>query len=118
MSFVIIGCSKEARDQYGDAGKDVGDAAQKTGDAVVKDTENTKIAAENTLLTSKVTSALSSASGLVTKDINVDSDTKVGTITLNGSVPEEKQREQAETIAKGIAGTEFKVINNLKIVGA
>jgi osmotically-inducible protein OsmY len=118
VSLVIIGCSQQARDQYGEAGQDASKAAKQTGQAAVTDAANTKTAADNTLETTKVTGALNSAAGLETKNINVDSDTKAGTITLNGSVPDEKQKEQAETVARGIAGSEFKVMNNLKVPGA
>lgn len=113
----IFGCSPAARDQYSDAGKDVSKATTKTGQAIATDAANAKVAADNALMTTKVTSALQSASGLVTKDINVDSDTKTKTITLNGTVPTDGQKNQAETVAKGIGGSEFTVVNNLKIAG-
>lgn len=113
----IFGCSPAARDQYNDAGQDVGNATTKTGEAMATDAGNAKAAADNTLMTSKVTSALQSASGLVTKDINVDTDSKAKTITLNGSVPTDTNKNQAETVAKGIAGSELTVVNNLMITG-
>lgn len=116
LGAMIAGCSPEARDQYSGAGQDVGNAAQKTGQAVATDAEKTKAVADNTIEASKIKSALTSASGLETKDINVECDIKAGTITLNGSVPDEKQKTQAETVAKGIGGSEFKVSNNLKVV--
>lgn len=116
IGFVISGCSPAARDQYSEAGQDAGDAAKQTGRAAATDAENAKQAADNTLQTSKVMSALNSASGLKAGDINVDTDTRAGTITLNGSVPDRKQRDQAVTVAEGMAGSEFKVVNNLEIV--
>jgi osmotically-inducible protein OsmY len=115
IASMIIGCSKEARDQYGSAGEDASKAAKKTGEAISTDAENAKVSADNTLESSKVKSALNSAAGLETKGINVDSDTKAKTITLSGSVPDEKQKAQAETVASGIAGSEFKVVNNLTV---
>ena len=69
------------------------------------------------MLTSKVKSALGSAAGLETKGIDVDSDTLLKTITLKGTVSDGKQKAQAETVTKGIAGTEFKVKNEIKIAG-
>lgn len=139
MGFSLVGCSQEAREQYSEAGqhasqatKDTGKAistdAEKTGAAAAKEVqaagtevknaaENSKAVADNGLETTKVKSALDTASGLDTKDINVDTDTKAKTITISGSVPDDKQKSQAETVAKGIAGTEFKVINNLKVAG-
>lgn len=113
----MFGCSPSARDQYGDAGKDVGDATKKTGEAIATDAKNTEFAANNTLMTTKVTSALKSATGLNTADINVDTDTKAKTITLNGSVPTDAQKNQAETVARGIAGSELTVVNNLMTSG-
>lgn len=117
IGIMLVGCSPEARDQYSNAGNDVGEATKKTGDAIVTDAENTKIAADNALKTASVKSALQAADGLDTKDINVDSDTKKMTVTLNGSVPSAAQKSQAEAVAKGIAGADFKVVNNLKTSG-
>lgn len=107
--LLISGCSREARDQYAAAG-------ERAGKAIATDAEKSKTAADNALETAKVKSALNSAAGLETKNIDVDSDTKVRTITLNGSVPDGKQKVQAETVAKGIAGGEFRVVNKLTVV--
>lgn len=117
IACVMIGRSKEAQDQYRSAGEDAGNAAKKTGQAMATDAERAKIEADNALEAGKVKSALNSAAGLDTKDINVECDTPSKTITLNGTVVDDKQKEQAETVAKGIAGTEFKVVSNLKVTG-
>jgi len=136
--LLLAGCSSEAKEDMSQAGasageatQKMGDAASKTGEAVATDTkkageavseagtaavEATKDAAQNAAeaaMSPKVKTALLNASGLETKDLNVE--TAHGTITLKGSVPDAKQKAQAETVAKGIAGTEYKVVNQLAI---
>lgn len=133
-ALVLGGCTPEAREKYDQAGDSVGAAAQKTADAASTDAKETgkavekagavaekaaKDTAENVAdatMTPKVKQALLGASGLETKDINVE--TANNTITLKGSVPNAKQKEQAGTIAKGIAGTQYKVDNQLTVSGA
>ena len=115
--LLLVGCSQSAKDEYKGAGEAAGDATSHVSKAVADDTEQAKISADNTLLTSKVKSALGSAAGLETKGIDVDSDTLLKTITLKGTVPDGKQKAQAETVTTGMAGTEFKVVNKLTIVG-
>jgi len=128
---VVGGCSREAKEDLGTAGNAAGTAVQKTGEAVATDANKTgqavKQGAENAAeaagdvaqnaadatMTPKVKNALLSASGLETRDINVETSNK--TVTLKGSVPDAKQKAQAEQIAKGVAGTEFKVVNQLTV---
>jgi len=139
-ALLLAGCSQEAKEDMSQAGaaagqasQKMGDAASKTGEAVATDTakageavkeagtaavEATKDVAENAAeaaMSPKVKTALLNASGLETKDLNVE--TAHGTITLKGTVPDQKQKDQAGTVAKGIAGTEYKVDNQLTIAG-
>ena len=115
VSCMIIGCSKEAQDQYRSAGEDAGSAAKKTGQAMATDADKAKIEADNALEATKVKSALASASGLEARDISVECDTPSKTITLKGTVPDAQQKEQAETVARGIAGSEFTVLSKLEV---
>ena len=128
-ALLLAGCSQEAKEDMATAGDAASTAAAKTGEAVATDTakageavantaeagvEAVKDTAENAAdatMTPKVKQALLTAAGLETKDINVE--TANNTITLKGSVPDEKQKMQAETIAKGVAGSEYKVVNEL-----
>ncbi|HVT12004.1 MAG TPA: BON domain-containing protein [Fimbriimonadaceae bacterium] len=137
LGISLFGCSQQARDEYGAAGKEASQATQDTGKAIATDAKktgeaaaktaeaagteikntaaNTKEAGNNALETSKVKSALDTAAGLDTQHIDVDTDTSAKTITLKGSVPDEKQKKQAETVAKGIAGNDFTVIDKLVV---
>jgi len=133
-ALLLAGCSQEAKSDMAAAGDAASTAASKTGEAVATDASKAGQAVENTAeagaeavkdtaqnaadaaMTPKVKQALLTASGLETKDINVE--TKDKTITLVGSVPDAKQKTQAETVAKGVGGTEFKVVNNLTVSGA
>lgn len=133
-ALLMAGCSQEAKEDMSAAGDAAGVAASKTGEAVSTDAkkageavektgeavvETTKDAAENAAdaaMTPKVKTALQAASGLETKDIDVD--TKDNTIHLKGSVPTEDQKKQAEMAAKSIAGKEYKVSNELTVSGA
>jgi hyperosmotically inducible periplasmic protein len=128
---IVGGCSQEAKQDLGAAGSAAGTAVNKTGEAVATDATKTgeavKQGADNAAeavgdvaqnaadatMTPKVKNALLSASGLETRDINVETSNK--TVTLKGSVPDAKQKAQAEQIAKGVAGTEFKVVNQLTV---
>ncbi len=118
LGALIVGCSQQARDQYAEAGQDVTKAANRTGKAVATDAANSETAADNLLESTRVKGALDSAAGLQTKNINVLTDEKALTITLNGSVPNAKQKAQAETVAKGIGGSKFKIVSNLKVVAS
>ena len=132
-ALLLAGCSQQAKEDLSQAGDSASNAAKHTGDAVATDTkkageavseagtaavEATKDAAanvEDATMTPKVKTALLNAAGLETKDINVE--TANNMITLKGSVPDEKQKKQAETVAKGVAGSEYKVTNDLMIQG-
>ena len=132
--LLLGGCSQEAKEDMSQAGDAASTAAAKTGEAAAKtgeaaatdvkkagDTavEVTKDAAANVAdatMTPKVKQALLGASGLETKDINVE--TANNTITLKGSVPTADQKKQAETVAKGVAGKDYKVDDQLTVSGA
>jgi len=135
---LLGGCTPEARDKYDSAGDSAAAAASKTGDAMATDAKKTGEAAaataenaaeaakdaadnaakatDNAAMTGKVKNALISAADLEAAGINVDTVDK--TIVLKGSVPSEKQKSQAATIAKGIAGTDYKVDNQLTVSGS
>jgi osmotically-inducible protein OsmY len=132
--LLLGGCSQEAKEDMSQAGDAASTAAAKTGEAAAKTGEaaatdvkkagdvaaqTAKDAAANVAdatMTPKVKAALQAAAGLETKDINVE--TANNTITLKGSVPDEKQKAQAETVAKGVAGTQYKLDNQLTVSGA
>ena len=132
-ALLLAGCSQQAKEDLSQAGDSASNAAKHTGDAVATDTKKAGEAVTNTAeagveavkdtaenaadatMTPKVKTALLNAAGLVAKDINVE--TTSNTITLKGSVPDAKQKTQAETVTKGIAGTEFKVVNELMVQG-
>jgi len=138
--LLLAGCSQEAKEDMSQAGSSMGqasqkmgDAASKTGEAVATDTkkageavseagtaavEATKDAAQNAAeaaMTPKVKTALLNANDLETKDLNVE--TSHGVIKLTGSVPSQKQKDQAGVLAKATAGNDFKVENQLAIAG-
>ena len=133
-ALLLAGCSQQAKEDLSQAGDSASNAAKHTGDAVATDTKKageavseagtaavdaTKDAAANVAdatMTPKVKAALQSASGLETK--NIDVDTANNTITLKGSVPDAKQKKQAEDVLKGLAGTTYKIDNQLTVSGA
>ncbi len=112
----LIGCSPDARDNYSEAGKDLSEATKKTGEGLATDAKDAKVAVDNGLLTGKIKSALQTAQGLDSTSLDVDSNTKSQVITLNGSVPTQEQLDRAVSIAKGVGGPEYRVVNNLKVV--
>ena len=98
---LLIGCSSQTRDQY--------------GTEVKTETDNLSTQASSDLESGKVKQAMDSASGLEAKDIKVDTDAKAKTITLSGTVPTPQQKKQALGLAKGIAGTEYKVTDKVTV---
>lgn len=135
MGMALVGCSQEAQQKYGEAGDASKEAAAKTGEAVSTDAkktgeavaagaenaaENVKNAADNAKegvdaagMTGKVKSAIVSASDLDSSDINVDTVDKK--IMLKGSVPTEAEKKKAEMLAKGIAGKDYTVDDQLVV---
>lgn len=115
MGAVVCGCSSEAKDQYQDAGKSLSRATEATGDAIAADAKGAKKSADEALESGKVKTALDSASGLDTSKIQVHTDMGTKKISLDGSVTTGAQKNQANSVAKGIAGTEFKLVDNLVV---
>jgi len=135
FGLFLVGCTPEARDKYDAAGDNLAAGAAKTGDAMATDAaktgqavekgaeaageavkntaENTAKLADNGQTTLAVKNAILTSKGLESSNLNVD--TKDKQIILRGSVPTEDQKKQAETIAKGIAGKEYTVTNQLTI---
>lgn len=72
-------------------------------------------ATDNAAMTGKVKTAITSASDLNVADLNVDTTGK--TITLKGSVPTADQKKRADQIAKGIAGKDYTVDDQLTVGG-
>lgn len=133
-ALLLAGCSQEAKSDMAAAGdaagtavnktgeaaatdaKKAGEAVEKTGEAAVEATKDAAANVADATMTPKVKTALQASSGLETKDINVE--TANNTITLKGSVPSEDQKKQAQKVAEGVAGKDFKVANELTVSGA
>lgn len=126
----LVGCTQEGRDKMGAGAEKVGEGirtdAQQTGEAVEQTAENAaenvQNAAENAaetsedaLMTGKVKNGIVAAADIDSKDVNVETIDKV--VHLRGSVPNAKQKNQAQKIAEGIAGSEYKVKNELTVGG-
>ena len=138
LGLGLVGCTEESKSKYDAAGQEISKAAKDTGQALESDAkvagkdikqaadsagvklkvaaDKTKEASDNAVESTKVKTALNSASGLQAKDISVTTDNKAKTVTLGGTVPDSKQKAQALSIAKGIVGTEYKLADNLKAV--
>ena len=113
------------------AGETVAAGAEKAGAVVVAGAEEAGTAVKNAgdkaaegaknlgemSLTPKIKTALHAVSGLDVSKVDVDTDAATNTVTLKGSVPDAKQKNQAEQAAKLAAGTTFKVVNNLTVGG-
>ncbi len=107
-AFITAGCSQQSQE-------DASQAGQHAGEVIKKDIDQASKATSNDVESGKVQQALSSASGLDTKDIHVDSDTVAKTITLSGLAQTAGEKVQALKVATGIAGSEFKVIDKLTV---
>lgn len=88
-------------------------AADGAADIAKKGYEKTADATSQTVTTTKIHAALRAAEGLDDSGINVD--TVKDTVYLEGEVPSEAQKVLAGSIAMNIAGTGYKVVNNLSV---
>ena len=86
------------------------DATPSSGSAMSG--SNMSAAAGDTAITAKVKAALIAEAGLKSMDINVE--TKDGTVTLSGSVDNADLREKAKQVASSTSGVKG-VIDNLNI---
>ena len=99
------------------AGADIKDAAKNVASAASTTAAEAKEATDRALMTGKVKSALKSAAGLDTSALNVDTE-KDGAVHLTGSVPTAAQKKQAESVAKGIVGSTYKLDNELTVAAS
>jgi osmotically-inducible protein OsmY len=125
MAIGVVGCTQEAREDYSEAGQRAQMATEKTGEAIktdaqatgeaVKDAaQETKEAADNSMMTGQVRVALSGAHDLQIDDLNVD--TVDNKIVLKGTVHSEDAKKRAGEIARGMAGNDFGIDNQLEVV--
>lgn len=105
--------TKATEDTVKTAGRVTTDTAKKVEDKTDEAVKNTGKAIDNADLTGKVKTALMSAKDLDTSKINVD--TSSDTVMLKGTVATQAQKDSAGTIAKNIAGSGYKVDNQLVI---
>lgn len=129
LSALLVGCSQESQEKYGEAGQQIKQAAKNTGEAIEKDTkvatEATKAAAQtaqqsfeksaanDVLTTGKVKAALMATKDLNSKGINVE--TANGKVVLKGAVPTDAQKALASQVAADRAGDKYKVDNQLTV---
>lgn len=135
MAVGITGCTQEAREDYGSAGKKIEQGANKVGEGVQTDAmksgeaiqegaENAKEAAENAgkeiaetgdnaKTTLAVKNGILSADDVDASHINVDTDES--TVYLRGSVLNASSKKRVENIAKNIVGTKYKVKSELTV---
>lgn len=135
---ILGGCTKDARDQYSDAGSSADDAAKKTGRAMRTDADETtkmlakdaanatnslkdssaraEVIAANDQTSAKIKSALITATDLHSSGIHVDTNGSI--VTLSGEVPTAAEKHRAALIAKQETGSGFTVKNNLTVSGS
>jgi osmotically-inducible protein OsmY len=138
IAAIVGGCTQQGRDEYsqaaqtsGRAAEQIGKAAKTDADATGKsldrmaksadkhmsaDTATARRKLNNVEVTAEVNSSLSAAKGLDASQIKVS--TSNGVITLTGSVPSDTQREQADDVAKGIAGTKYQVEDQINVTNS
>lgn len=113
---ILAGCAVE-KDAEGDTSVKVSREAAQTGEKIAegaKDlTNKAATATSQAAMTGKVSSALRSAGSLTIKDLNVD--TVGNVITIEGSVPSAKQRQEAQELVQTMAGQDYKVENKLTV---
>ena len=83
------------------------------GEAVEDAAEKSAVAAAAAEMTVQVKTALLGAENLEVRDLNVDTVEK--TVYLKGEVASAEAKSRAESIAKGITGDEYTVVNELGV---
>jgi osmotically-inducible protein OsmY len=103
-----------AKERAQEVGSDVARAANRAVDAAAEAGEEIAERAGAVKETIDVKSALMADPSVDATRIDVDTDYRIRTITLNGYVPTHTERDMAEVIAKGHAEG-YKVVNNLTV---
>lgn len=101
----------EGANRVGDA---TSNAADRVGDAASNAADNAMDVAGEAATTAEIKAALVKDSELSALQINVD--TKDGTVTLNGTAPSDSAKARAAEIAKGVKGVNS--VNNMLTVQA
>lgn len=96
------------------AGARIEEGAARVGDATSNAANNVMDAAGEAATTAEIKAALVKDSELSALQINVD--TKGGTVTLNGTAPSDSAKARAEEIAKSVKGVA--AVNNMLTVQA
>ncbi|MGH9174798.1 MAG: BON domain-containing protein, partial [Vicinamibacterales bacterium] len=110
--------TRDERAQAKDAMKDIGDDAAKAADRVADSAAEAgeELAERASAIKESVDvkTALMADPSVDATRIDVDADYRTRTITLNGYVPTNTERDMAEVIAKGHAEG-WKVVNNISV---
>ena len=96
------------------AGTLLGGCTQTSSGAKLPSASNLHDAASDAMLTMSVKMALTFQPGVKAMDIDVDTDH--GTVTLNGRVRTETERQLAEEVAEGVSGVKL-VVNEIHLRG-
>lgn len=105
----------EAQERARELGNDAAQAANRAGRAASEGSEELAERASAMIETVDVKSALMADPSVDATRIDVDTDYKTRTVTLNGYVPTITERDMAEVVATGHAEG-YRVVNNLKVL--
>ena len=104
----------EAAEAARDLGNDAARAANRTGAAAAQAGEEIAERASAMWETVDVKGAIMADPSVDASHLDVDTNHETKTVTLNGSVPSETERDMAEVIAKARADG-YTVVNNLQV---
>lgn len=106
--------TQRAENAASNAGARIEAGADRVGDAASNAANNAMDVAGEAATTAEIKAALVKDPELSALQINVD--TKAGTVTLNGTAPSDSAKARAEEIAKGVKGVTM--VNNMLTVQA
>lgn len=104
----------EAKDKAREIGNDAAKAVNRVGGAAAEASEELAERASAAWESLDVKGALMAETSVDATRIDVDTDYKTKTVTLNGYVPTETERNMAEVIAKARAES-WTVVNNIQV---
>jgi len=124
----LIGCTPQGREDMAQGAEKMGEGIRKDADAtgkVLKEKgaelnekmkpviNNAKEKMDAGTMSARVKDVLNQTKTVDSSHINVDTDNAV--VHLKGSVPTEEQKAEAERLAQGVAGNDYKVSNELAV---
>ena len=124
--FVTGGCTKEAQEDFDQAGEKVAAGTEKSAEATGRVVEGAvegaakgaKDAGQTVAWTMKVKNALFADPQIAARKLNVDSKGDANKVTITGTVQSQAEKDRVTKIAQGVVGGKATINNQVKVARA